>query len=799
MSVAGYRILAGILLHAVIVLNIFTSTSQMLRKATPPFDFFNTPNGLEALLADSNRVTFLSLNGVRVTNTETVEVICDMYEAGDVVNAGFAASDRIFTKEVSLTRFYPAYHVWFQVVIAGIFMLVGSYVLYKQPKEIASFIFYLSCIGTATIVTMTWGTAKTVPVWLGETNRALFHLAYVIVPVLFVHFSMVYPVNKERKLKYLLIVLYLLAVLFFSINFASWLLVRNSLTAEDTLVYVKMFDHSRLFILAMVILAIGIFIHSYVKTGRIEDRKRLLWLLSGFLIGPLGFVTLWVIPQALTGEGLVSESFVSSLMLAIPVTFTISIVKYHFLDIDLIINRSLVYIIVILFFGTVYFALLIGLSILISENLELKTAAFVIVIFSLVFHPLRNRVQSEVDRLFFRVRYNFKESLVAFQKLSLPGFTDRQIAGHLASSLLTNIPLGRLLISEYESSVKDKDLYFSSGDEVRLPDKLVVENMVYSRRGSIESRIDHELLPEEIEDLDLTVLISLPLTPGRQLVLALGDKRSGFQFSGNDIEFISAMAKSSADAISAIKLREDLVRKEMEKGRLEELNKQKSLFVSSVSHDLKTPLTSINLLAQQMKRKQDIPEEKKSEYLDVIIGETERLTRLIDNVLDFSRIERGISGHILQLTDLKEVIRKVLGLMEYQLKSENFTMNTSITEDTTVINGNSDALVECLINLLTNSIKFSGKSKSAELTLERSGGEAIITIIDKGIGMKREEKDKLFTPYFRSETSIKKRIPGTGLGLSIVKNIVDSHEGRIGVESAPGEGTTFKLYFKVAK
>ncbi len=796
MSVAGYRILAGILLHAVIILNIFTSTSQMLRKATPPFDFENTERGIEATLPGSDRLVLSTVSGVRVFNSEAVEVICDLHEAGDTVAFGFAAGDEIITRELRLVPFYSAYHVYFQLLIALVFMIVGSYVLYKQPREIAAFIFYLSCIGTATIVMMTWGTAKTGPVWLGESNRALFHLAYGLVPVTFVHFSMVYPENRERRLKLFLIVLYLAAVLLFSLNFSSWLLVRNSPTPENVAFYAKMFDYSRLFTLVLVLVAIGVFIHSYVKAGKVEDRKRLLWILSGFLVGPLGFVLLWVIPQAITGEGLVSESVVSSLMLAIPFTFTISIIRYHFLDIDLIINRSLVYITVILIFGTLYFALLIGLSIIISENLELKTAVFVIVLFTLVFHPLRNRVQAGVDRAFFRVRYNFKESLLAFQKLSLPEFTVKQIATHLASALLDNIPLGRLMIAEYDHSVKSADLSTTPGDGNGLPDRLVVDNVIYSRRGSIESRIDYELLPEEIEDHDITVLIAIPLVSNRQLVLALGEKLSGFQFSGNDVEFISAMAKSSADAISAIELREDLLRKEMEKEKLQELNEQKSLFVSSVSHDLKTPLTSINLLAQQMKRKKDIPDEKQDEYLDVIIGETDRLTRLIDNVLNFSRMEKGEIEQLLRPIDLKEVIRKVTGLLEYQLKAEKFTLNLEMPEENTLITGNSDALVECLINLIANSIKFSGRNRSAVLSLSRRGDEAIITIADKGIGMEHDEKEKLFTPYYRSGTSIKKRIPGTGLGLSIVKNIMDAHHGRIEVESEPGEGTVFRLLFK---
>ncbi len=797
MSLTGFRILAGILIQAVLILNIFTSTSQLLRKATPPFGFYPSNDKILAVLEDSSRVTLSAAGGIKVSELESVEVICDLYEAGDIVKFDFLDRSRTFTREFQLTRFYSTFHVFTQLAIAAIFILVGSFVLYKQPKEVAAFIFYLCCTGVAAILMMTWGTAKTEPVWSGDMNRAIFHLAYGMVPVLFVHFSMVYPVRIDRRMRFLLIPLYMLAVLFFSTNFTAWIYFHSSPNSGIISTYTGFFDHSRLFILLCVVIAIAIFIYSYVKATRVEDKKRLLWLLTGFLVGPLGFVLLWVIPQAFTGEGLVSETFVSSLMLAVPITFTISIVKYHFLDIDLIINRSLVYIGVIIFFGTVYFALLIGLSIIISENLELKTAVVVIVLFSLIFHPLRNRVQTEVDRLFFRVRYNFKESLIAFQRLTLPEFSHVQIGEHLGGTLLRNIPLDLLSIAEYDSGEKCKDLFASPGDGRSLPERLKVDNGVFSKRGTIEARIDHELLPVELEDSLFSVLISLPLVSQKQFIIGFGDKRSGFQFSGNDIEFISALAKSSADAISAIELREDLVRKELEKERLYELNEQKSLFVSSVSHDLKTPLTSINLLAQQMKRKHDLPRQKIDEYLEVIIGESERLKRLIDNVLDFSRMEKGINHRTLQPVDLREVIQKVNELLEYQLKSERFTLVVEISDKSAVVEGNQDALVECLINLVSNSIKFCGKERAAKLSLDVRDSEAVITVSDKGIGMTKEEKDRLFTPYYRSETSINKRIPGTGLGLSIVKNIVDSHGGRIEVESEAGEGTVFRLIFKV--
>ncbi|MCA0389238.1 MAG: HAMP domain-containing histidine kinase [Bacteroidetes bacterium] len=387
--------------------------------------------------------------------------------------------------------------------------------------------------------------------------------------------------------------------------------------------------------------------------------------------------------------------------------------------------------------------------------------------------------------------------VVQFRNLLESAITVKEIGICLGDFIVKNIPYKFFAISLLQENSSPRLLYQNSDSQFTFPENVRLEEKIYARRDALEQGINFEdISPLPFGDEVKVIINENAHTANFHAVVLLGEKKSEFKTSRDDIDFIETLAKSAIDAIEAASLKESLIRKELEAEKLAELNEQKSLFVSSVSHDLKTPLTSINLLAQQMRRKKNIPEDKVNHYLDVITGETERLTRLIDNVLHFSQMERGVKQFVMAPLILNDSLQNSLDLMKYQIKSEGFKLNTSISERKIRINGNHDALVECLINLFSNALKFGKPNNLIDVSLVSSGSEACITVRDFGIGMEEGEIKEIFNPFYRTGVSTAKKIPGTGLGLTIVKNIVDAHQGKIEVTSKPGEGTIIKLFFK---
>jgi signal transduction histidine kinase/tetratricopeptide (TPR) repeat protein len=224
--------------------------------------------------------------------------------------------------------------------------------------------------------------------------------------------------------------------------------------------------------------------------------------------------------------------------------------------------------------------------------------------------------------------------------------------------------------------------------------------------------------------------------------------------------------------------------------RLAELRTQ---FVSSVSHELKTPLTAIRMFAEIMQMQGPGDPQKHAEHLDTIVNETERLTRLLNNVLDFSRIERGQRQYNMQSASLVEIVNTAARTMRYTLAESGFDFRVDVAEEIPVVRVDRDALEQAILNLLSNAMKYSGQSREIDLRLFTQNGSAVIQVSDHGIGIPVQEQRRIFEKFYRVPTRENRAISGTGLGLALVAHIAESHRGHVEVDSSPGKGSTFSI------
>jgi signal transduction histidine kinase len=223
----------------------------------------------------------------------------------------------------------------------------------------------------------------------------------------------------------------------------------------------------------------------------------------------------------------------------------------------------------------------------------------------------------------------------------------------------------------------------------------------------------------------------------------------------------------------------------------------RSQFVSSVSHELKTPLTAIQMFAETLRLGRTRDSHTRKEYLETIVNESQRLTRLLNNVLDFSRIEAGKRVYRPQPTNLSDVIQDAVKAMEYPLKQEGFALKVETENDPPEVQVDRDGLEQAILNLLSNAMKYSGDSRQINLTLRKEDSHAVIQVADHGVGIEPKEQKRIFEKFYRVTSAESERIPGTGLGLSLVAHVVRAHKGRLHLESTPGEGSTFSIYLPV--
>jgi signal transduction histidine kinase len=278
-----------------------------------------------------------------------------------------------------------------------------------------------------------------------------------------------------------------------------------------------------------------------------------------------------------------------------------------------------------------------------------------------------------------------------------------------------------------------------------------------------------------------------PSLPGLHLVASPLDTPTAEGWSLPQQFYVAALALALTVALLGGYLLWRDVRREL---RMAEL---RGHFVSSVSHELRTPLTAIRMFAETLREGRLEQEGARKEYLDTIVNESERLTRLVENVLDFSRIERGQKTYRLRPISLEAVVRAAARAVQYPLTSQGFRLTMELDEELPMARGDPDALEQAVLNLLTNAIKYSGNSREIGLRLRRVDDSAEIQVVDGGIGIPPEEQPRVFGKFYRVPTRENELLPGTGLGLTLVEHVARAHGGSVAVESRPGEGSTFSI------
>jgi signal transduction histidine kinase/tetratricopeptide (TPR) repeat protein len=228
-----------------------------------------------------------------------------------------------------------------------------------------------------------------------------------------------------------------------------------------------------------------------------------------------------------------------------------------------------------------------------------------------------------------------------------------------------------------------------------------------------------------------------------------------------------------------------------------ELATMQSDFVSTVSHELRSPLTSIRQLSEMLQRGRIPSEERRQRYYDTIVEQSERLSLLVENILDFARFEEGRKVFHFEEVDLNVFLREVVARVQQQVRHEGFAIRAQLADESLPARIDRDAMAQAIVNLLDNAMKFSPDSKEVSVSGCREADCARIDVKDYGIGIRPDEIKRVFDRFYRGSTEQVLSTRGTGLGLTIVKRIVEGHQGTITVQSAPGRGSTFTIMLPI--
>jgi signal transduction histidine kinase len=800
-----------IIIDAIIFMFCIFGVYRVALKAYVPFNVTSNNSYLivSEILTEETQITvkdtIISIDGYKFLQWEEVELYTDEKNINDSINISYLKNGRIAYSRVSLINYYSTFEVITIGFVAALFIFLSIFVILKSDED-SAIIFHWANLCLAMVIAMTSANNTVEPQLLSRFLHTLFLLSFCLTPIFFMHFISNFVGWKNKTYRLVLLILYSIGLILAGyLSYSYWLAVK-SLSLESIQHYISIYNFIfRPFLLLCIIGITSALFFSFVLTKDSITKKKLKWLLFGFLIGPLAFAILWLFPLLFFGYPLMPEYLMHLLLISFPVSIAIAIVKYQMMDIDLILKRSMVYSIALGGFILTYILLLTLITDLVKGINETIPAVIAAVMLAFLLQPVKSKVQKYVDKKFFRLAYDYREE----QKRILEDIKNSNDIQSLAKSIVTQadalIPvekIGLFILIKPENRIR---LIAHKGFDILVGRSIKFDEENLKTDLPLPIAVDDIVEPGvTVESADLKVfrrwgivLIFPVKSPSGEIhaFVVLGAKKAGSRFYNEDIDLLNIISATAALTIDRIKLQEELIIEHIESERLEELNKMKSLFVSNVTHELKTPLTSIKMFAELLKEKAGCESEKSQEYLEIIEGESDRLKRLINNVLDFAKIESGKRTYEMSMVDFNHISHEVLKMMQYQFKMSKIDLINKIDADAIFITADKDAVEEAMMNILSNAIKYSEQNTSVSVSTFKRNSYVCFEVVDEGIGISETDLKDIFNPFFRTKNNDIIKAEGTGLGLSIVKHIVDGHDGKIEVESKPGKGSKFTLIF----
>jgi len=341
------------------------------------------------------------------------------------------------------------------------------------------------------------------------------------------------------------------------------------------------------------------------------------------------------------------------------------------------------------------------------------------------------------------------------------------LASHLETVVRDRLPADPSVYGGYESSRRLAFEIFGPSGE-----RLTFEREPFSLS---------EARTEELEGPFEGYRVRVSVTRGAPAVLAQ-------RFVGIEVIFIALMVLVIVLA-AIFGLRYTL--------RQVELAQLKSSFVSNVTHELKTPIALIRLAVDTLEMRRYSSPEEGARFLRTISRETEKLAQLVDNVLDFARLESGRPVFQLQRIDMAEVARDALETFRPRLEDQGFKVEVEIPAQLPPVMGDARALTQCLLNLLDNAVKYSRDRREIRISAGAREGRVAVSVADRGIGIAPGDQHRVFEKFVRLETGLVHDVKGAGLGLALVNQIMRAHHGRVELVSTAGGGSTFTLVLPV--
>ncbi len=807
-----------LLLNSTVLILALMHTPDLFNRPSTPFNIeFSTDKLIVSDLKNKDACPelrpgdrVLSWDSITLRKPIDIDFLADLGKIGESVNLTFERQNKQFDTQIHLISYYSSPRNIIVILFVGLITCIfGVIILLYGPDTIAKTVLHWTITGLGLSVMLTTGS-------LYQSNTLtyviefLFHIYYTITIGGFLFFAILFPWPRTRHIKrtaalifapLILITLALIWYRFHAIALTS---------LEDLRIFALLFDIFHLLIFVCIGGGILFFIHTYRISDKTNEKSQSRWILWGVTIGSFPFLLLSIMPQFFGITELIAEEYTVIFFLVIPFSFTMAIVRYRLLNIDLLISRTLVYGILTLFIGSAYFLMIfliisaIGGAFIFEEYFTILLITLLVTVF---FNPLRIRVQRLVDNYLFTAREQYRNAVRKINRELGSVYNTADLFQLLVNCLSAYIPAEK--IAFYSFANGNLDLAAANTDQVEGTVPITKrEAAVLSKSIKIFALPGLVTISDsgDISDLDhlfdhLKLSLAIPiLTDSVKLygLLACSPSHQKDHFIEEEADLMLTAVSQVTQNLKRLLLQERIIQEREEKKRLKAINDLMSFYVSSVSHELKSPLSAIQLHTDILASTKNISNTQQNEHLDIIKGEGERLQRLIENVLDISKIERGVRSYHFSRQNVNQVINQALKVMQYQINLYKVRVVKKLAGHLPDIIADAEALEQALINLIDNAIKYSSEEdRFIEIRSEHLNGEISICVRDNGIGIDQKEVKIIFSRFMRGNDPRVHSVGGAGIGLTIVQHVTEAHQGHVELASEPGKGSKICLILPV--
>lgn len=703
---------------------------------------------------------------------------------------------RVVTVEAT-ERLYSAWHIWITRANGLFFLAVSLIVFASRTHVVPGRDLFWACLLYGLAVMIGGIHAPPARTDFEVALPILRIVSLVALPILLLHVGLTFP---RRAAIFERAPWFFPSIVGLGVLLAAW----------QTFVWLRWFDPTSEGVWDTIVptrAAAGIFLAAVFGGGCLglvrgadharsdREREQVKWVLVGIAMGAVPYVFLHALPQALDMPYVLPVAAARIFSVVIPITFSFAVIRHKFLDVDIIIRRSLLYLVLASLMVGVYSLLGIFAGNRVMDRWP-QTAPFVPIVATLVsallFNPTRRAIARGIDRVFFKIQFESTQALQAFRG-DLASCTDQDaLAGRFAvfvDAVLTPDRCVVVLLHDTRVFRAGAPLPAGSTAPVGKQAGPAIARVGATARATIESSSFPPVWAHEGY-----VLAHGIDAQGDELgYVVLGAKANERRYLAEELDLLADACREVAIRLKRLNLEQEIVDEIVARHRTEEMSRFRTDFFAQFAHDLRSPLTSISWSARNLLDGVVGPvSPDQTAYLDGIESSARQLVRLVNNLLEVTRLESGEPELELAPLSLRDVVEESVGKLRVTASAKQVTIDVAAGDEPSIL-GHREKLLEVVDNLLENAIRYSPPASSIDVRFAVRDEGVDLEIADRGPGLDPSDVEGIFEPYRQGSPSPYSNQHGFGLGLFVVRSWVERMGGAARGANREGGGAVFTI------